>query len=215
MTETVQSLTVSLARHGESECSARRLFCGAGCDAQLTEAGRAQAESLAQRFGNGACDAVYASPLQRAVATATPLAARLGLSVRIDQDWREIDYGAWDGMTEAEARENATDTFERFRATPSVTNPPAGETLTDVADRATAAFARLCRRHVQGRIWIVSHKTTLRALLCRLLDIDLDQYRRRFAMPEGAVSIVRVSGEAGVQLIAHGITDDLLVSAEH
>ena len=44
---------------------------------------------------------------------------------------------------------------------------------------------------------------------------DLDRYRDRFAMPEGAVSILRVTGGRDVQLIAHGITDDLLVSAEH
>jgi len=105
---------VLLARHGRTADTERGVFSGrGGADPPLSPAGEADAGRLAAALrttgaagsplaGLAPVDAVVASPLVRAQATAKAVADRLGVDVRTDDDWAEMAFGAWEGLTHAE-----------------------------------------------------------------------------------------------------------------
>ncbi len=92
-----------LLRHGQTELSVERRYSGRGNPA-LTDLGRRQAEAAAQYVAQkGGVAAVITSPLQRAYDTAEAAAKALDLDVAVDADLIETDFGAWEGLTFAEA----------------------------------------------------------------------------------------------------------------
>ena len=87
--------------------------------------------------------------------------------------------------------------FERWRANPTI-GAPSGESPFDVADRALAAVDDLRARYDSGNVLIVSHKTVLRVLFCRLLNIDLRLYRDTIEWPTGAVTVLDIGPRGAV-----------------
>jgi probable phosphoglycerate mutase len=82
-------------------------------------------------------------------------------------------------------------------------SPPGGETAAEISARAMQAVAHIRAHHSDGKILVVSHKATIRVLLCALLGIDVDLFRARIAQPVGAVSAVTFK-KSGAMLEKHG-----------
>jgi len=177
---------IFLVRHAETDCSAAGRFCGE-VDAPLNERGRAMATHLARAYADVPAGAIVASPQRRARQTATPLAEAHGLALTLDPDWREIELGAWDTLTPAEARARDPDRFAAWLEDPVGTAPPGGESAAAVAERAVRGLERL-RAEVSGDAFVVAHKGTLRLLLCALLGIDLRAFRHRVGLRPASVS---------------------------
>jgi probable phosphoglycerate mutase len=95
---------VLLVRHGESTANARRVWQG-HADYPLSERGRLEAEAAARSVARAGVDAIWASPLQRAWATAERIAAATGHAIRVDDRLKEIDIGAASGLTHDEVVE--------------------------------------------------------------------------------------------------------------
>lgn len=158
-----------LLRHGQTEFSAQRRYSGRGNPA-LNDVGRRQAGAaaryLAQRGGIGA---VFSSPLQRAYDTAAMAAKALGLDVAVDDDLIETDFGAWDGLTFAEAAERDPELHTRWLRDSSAT-PPGGESFDDVLDRVLWVRERIVAAHQGSTVLVVSHVTPIKMLLRLALD---------------------------------------------
>jgi broad specificity phosphatase PhoE len=146
------STTILLARHGETEWNREGRFQG-HADPPLNEAGRRQAHKLAVQLAAVPFDAVYSSDLRRAHETAEILAESHGVPIVTEQGLREIDVGSWSGLTRAEIQ-------TRF---PGVEHHD-GETREAHLSRVLAAVERIAGAHPGGRILIVSHGGSLRAL---------------------------------------------------
>ncbi len=112
-------------RHGETAWNRERRLQGQ-LDIPLNETGRAQARALATALAGEPIDAVYASDLSRAMATAAPLAEVLGLQVRPDARLRERSYGTLQGKTYAEVAEYLPEDFARWQARVPDYAPPEG-----------------------------------------------------------------------------------------
>ena len=137
-----------LLRHGQTELSVQRRYSGRGNPA-LTELGRRQAEAAARYLAQrGGIAAVISSPLQRAYDTAAMAAKALGLDVTVDDDLIETDFGAWEGLTFAEAAERDPELHRRWLRDTSA-EPPGGESFDDVLDRVLPG-ARADRRRASG-----------------------------------------------------------------
>jgi broad specificity phosphatase PhoE len=152
--------TILVARHGETEWNREGRWQG-WADPPLNELGRAQARELAGRLRATPFDAVYASDLRRAHETAVILAASHDLPVGIDADLREIDVGAWSGLTRPEIAERFPDGKR-----------PDGETRDQHGVRVLAAVERIARAHPGERVLVVAHGGCVRALQ-RHLDDDV------------------------------------------
>ncbi|MCI0340747.1 MAG: histidine phosphatase family protein [Planctomycetales bacterium] len=176
------SLTLLLVRHARSDLNRQHRFTGRR-DPPLDEGGRAMAEALAADHGGEGWEAVWSSPLRRALETATPVARRAGLPVTTDPDLVELSLGEWEGLTPAEARARDPGTYAAWEADPARHAPPGGETAEAVAARALAAIGRLRAAHPAGRVLVVAHKATVRLVACSWLGIPLSRFRAAFELP--------------------------------
>jgi len=155
--------TTVLLRHGDTPLSREKRFSGVG-DARLNKTGAAQARAVARRLRTRGIGAVVSSPLRRALQTAEVAAAALDLPMLVDKDLRETDFGAWEGLTFAEALARWPDLVAAWLADPSVA-PPGGESFADTALRVQHARDRLLARRPGGTILVVSHVTPIKTLV--------------------------------------------------
>ena len=184
-------LRLHLLRHGQTAMSRENVFCGRGLDPALTAEGEAMAEAFADAYGDTDWRAVYASPLLRALQTAAPLATRRRLAVERRAGLAELDYGAWDGRSADDVDVTHHDEYVRWSADPAWNPPTRGETATALAHRMTAVVEELRGEHPDGDVLVVSHKASIRVLLCALLGVDVGRFRYRFGCPVGSVSVVQ------------------------
>lgn len=171
--------TVVLARHGETVWHAENRYAGHS-DIDLTERGLQQADALGQWAARTRPDAVYSSQLVRAVRTAEPAASALGQRVTADPRLREVNFGAGDGLTQAEMAQRMPESLASFLAHPARTPLPNGEAGVDAVARALPALDRIAADHANGTALVVMHSTLMRLILCELLGIDPDRYRSAF-----------------------------------
>jgi len=195
-------LNLYLLRHGETEFSRGDRFCG-DIDAPLTPAGLRMGERFADAYGDLAWRAIVTSTRRRTITTAEPLAARVSVRIRRDARLDEMFFGEWQGLTKREAAVRDPVRYGQWRQDPTI-GPPAGESPFAVSARAIAAVDDLRAQYASGNVLIVSHKTVLRLLLCRLLNIDLQRYRDG-EWPTGGVSLLEL---APCHAVARLVADD-------
>lgn len=155
-------LTLLLARHGETDLNTEDRWQGR-IDVPLNLAGLAQAQQLARDLPER-IDAIVASPMLRARQTAEPAAQRLGLPVAFDDDFRERDFGVFDGLTEAEAAQQFPALAARNAAYRWDDEPPGAEPTRAVVDRVARGLQRLREQHPDGTVLLVSHGFVVRCL---------------------------------------------------
>ena len=151
------------------------------------------ARDFATAYRDLAWEAVFCSPLKRAVATAQPLCEAVGLNPHLREGLKEIAYGHWEGKTPEEVNHEFHDEYVRWLADPGWNAPTGGERGVDVARRSSMVLDEIERTHPSGNVLIVSHKATGRIMLCSLLGIDVGRYRDRLSMPVAALSIVEMT----------------------
>jgi broad specificity phosphatase PhoE len=178
-----------LVRHMQTPCSAAGLYCG-NCQTSLTAAGHQMAQALARHLVSLPLQALYSSDLPRAQHSARPTAQLCGLPLHTLRGLRELDYGGWEGLTRAQVRAQGDAAYAAWERDPSHQAPPAGETTAAVAQRAQAAVAQVLQDHPDGEVCVISHKATIRLLLCRFLGMDINGYRSRLAQPLGGINVI-------------------------
>lgn len=186
------SLKLYFLRHGETTYSRTGGYCG-DLDAELTDNGLKMAEALAVAYKAMPWTAAYVSPMKRTIATAKPLCDAAGLEMQLRDGLKEIRYGEWEGKTQADVKERYPDVYLRWLAEPAWNAPPGGETSVQIASRASLVVTEIEQKYSSGNILVVSHKATIRIILCSLLGIDLGRYRDRIDTPAGSISVVKFS----------------------
>jgi alpha-ribazole phosphatase/probable phosphoglycerate mutase len=200
MIETATTL-VDLLRHGEPRGGAK--FRG-HTDDPLSETGWTQMRAAVQ--GDSPWQVVVSSPLLRCAEFAAELAASLDLPLEIEERFKEIGFGEWEGRTAEELMQSAPDCLDLFWRDPASYTPPGGEALEAFATRVTASWIDTLARHAGKQILLVAHGGVNRVILCHVLQIPL-QNMFRLQVPFAGRSRVRVLGdgaEALPQLVFHG-----------
>lgn len=181
-----------LVRHGFTEWNAQQRFCGHS-DIPLSAAGRAQAHWLAQRLQREEISSIYTSDLTRARETAEIIASSRAepLQVKISAAWREIDFGAWEGLTYAEIAEQFEDRLDFFSDLEH-SSPPGGEAMIHMVKRVQRALTTVAWADgvpLRGGAVIVSHGGPLRALLCSMLGMTLER-QWQLCLDPGSLSAI-------------------------
>ena len=184
------SLNLYLLRHGETTYSQTGGFCG-DLDPDLTDDGRLMAQAFADKYHSLNWNAVYVSPMKRTIATATPLCEAIGQEMQFREGLKEIRYGKWEGQTAAFVKATYPDDYLRWLAEPAWNPPTGGETAVQISSRASLVISEIEEKHREGNVLVVSHKATIRIILCTLLGIDLGRYRDRISTLAGSISVVR------------------------
>jgi len=190
-----------LLRHGQTPLSVQRRYSGRG-NPTLTELGRRQAEAAAGYLAErGGIAAVISSPLQRAYATAGAAADALGLDVTVDDDLIETDFGAWEGLTFAEAAERDPELHRRWLRDTS-TAPPGGESFDDALARVQRARARIIAGYPGATVLVVSHVTPIKMLLRLALDAGPGiLYRLHLDLASLSIAEFYSDGASSVRLV--------------
>ncbi len=179
-------LHVSFVRHGESVSNVEGRWQGQG-DSPLSRDGVRQAHALAERFRPDPFDLVVSSDLSRALETARAL----GEDVVLEPRFREVDVGAWEGLTYDEVHDEFRDEIVALGQGRLDVAIGGGESWLDVHERASAAFLELlerARREERRHVAVVCHGGVFRALFADVLGI-----RERHPSPLGRVSNTGVS----------------------
>ena len=166
-----------LIRHGETEWNRNGRYQG-WSDIELSDEGLEQAELLAKRFSFLPLDALYVSPVKRAMQTAEPLAKEKGLTYQVDEHFKEINFGEWEGHTIGELTEKYGKPYTDFFANPFLHSMPGEGSFQTVSKRAMAGYEEIMKKHKGERVAIVSHGGLLRVFLVELLGLDINMYRQ-------------------------------------
>ncbi len=213
------STLVLLVRHGATP-STGQVLPGRAPGLHLADAGREQAARLGERLAvwapakggrapaNGAkprVAAVYSSPLERTRETAAPLAAALGLRVRVARGLIECDFGEWTGVTLKQLMKRPEwMTVQRY---PSGFRFPSGESFVGMQARMVQAMADLRARHPGQTVIAVSHADPIKAVVADAVGSHLDLFQRIVISP---CSVTAISyGPGGPMVLAVNATGSL------
>lgn len=201
---------ILLVRHGINDYVKKGLLAGRTPGVHLNADGQAQAQSVAERLGGEKIAAVYSSPLERCQETATPLAERLGLELRLLEDVKETDCGAWTGQALEELRK--AETWRQVQINPSGFRFPDGESMLEIQARMVAALERLSREHKGETIAVFSHSDPIKLAIAFYVGMPLDLFQRLEVSPASVseldftplrVGLVRLNDCAHVSADTH------------
>ncbi len=162
-----------LIRHGETEFTSQRRYCGHE-DVPLNGDGIKQIECLRHRLDGVKIDTVYSSDLRRAMQTAGIIFK--GRRILKDESLREIDLGAFSGLTFTQAQRLYPKIYGTFLKNPQDVKMPKGESVRGFAKRVTIGFADICRKTKNKTVAIITHGGTIRILLLKISGSPLDKF---------------------------------------
>jgi len=201
---TEPATTLLLVRHGRTALTEnRRISGGRGPDPELSEAGRQDAEAIANELVRVGVEGPFAhldspvvvvcSPMKRTLQTAIAIGRALGAEVEVLEELREISFGDWDGLTHDEVVANYGDLFEKWQGSWELA-PPNGESLAEFDTRIRAAKAKLLEKHGGASVVVVAHVMPIRGFLRDALDAGTAGYWRPQISP-CSLTAIRLWGD--------------------
>ena len=177
-------------RHGESTYNAQGRIQG-HLNIPLSELGRRQAAALAEVCRGLQAEAIFCSPLQRARETAEPIAAALGLPVRVEPCFMEIKVGIFQGHSRDELDRVYPEQYARWRSGDPDYVVPGGESRRALMQRGREAFELIAQLDFR-RVIVVSHGAILAAAFKSLLEVPAQ--RHPFLLENASLSRLEIDG---------------------
>lgn len=182
-------VTVILVRHGETDWNQERRVQGSGSNRELTEAGKQQAESIGLRLKQERIQAIYSSPLRRALDTAQAIARHHQVEVQVEPTLNEIYAAELEGIPIEKIGSYLNELIARERGDESVSKLYGGELLAEVRERAWRTIQHLVDKHNEGTIVVVSHYFVILSIICSVLGLPLSGMGR-LKLDIGSISII-------------------------
>jgi broad specificity phosphatase PhoE len=166
-----------VVRHGTTTMNVENRYRGRA-DVPLDAQGYQDAVNAARALSHSGLAAVYCGPLRRTIATAQIIADEARIpDLRILHGLNNVDYGAWEGMTSAEAAMYDPEAFELYRTSPSRAACPMGERLSIAQQRMIDALELIGKRHAGETVVAVSHAVMIRLAVSRLTGVEGEEWR--------------------------------------
>ena len=193
-------LRIYLIRHGETEWNRQNRLQGHS-NINLSPEGYHQAITLADHPPFHHIDAIYSSDLSRAIETASIIAERFNLGVKLMPELRETNFGDWEGREISELIAESPQAFGKFFTDPERCHPPHGETFLECQARVMIGIREIIANHDNQNVVAVSHGAAIRLILGATLDMPIHKMWA-IAQFNMAVNVLRVDdGEFTVELI--------------
>jgi broad specificity phosphatase PhoE len=186
---------ILLVRHGETEWNRTWRFQGRS-DLPLNETGTRQAQALAVALREKSIQAIYSSPLIRALETARIIGAfHKETPILQEEDLIEMDLGGFDGMDARQWAKLHPDIRKIWMETPARVKMPGGEGLPQVQARAVRALKRITQAQAhRSTLLICSHNFVILTVLCYAMKIPLDRFRE-VKQETASLSILYMDGD--------------------
>ena len=180
---------IILVRHGRTNWNESRRVQGSSNETVLTPEGETQCRCLAERLQKEPVEAVYSSPLSRAIGTAKMIADGHNLPIIQEPAFREVECGAMEGAETKEIGSRLQLLLKGGSEGELLFKGCGGESLGELRDRAWNAVLQMVQRHPDATIVAVSHYFVIAAILCAVMNIPATQLGR-FRMGEATVSVI-------------------------
>ncbi len=171
----------------------------------LDELGKAQARGLVERLRGVRIDAIWSSPLQRAMETAAPLSVDRGLEIQQNPEFGEVNFGAWQGRTLAELGPDPV--FGRFHTYRSGTRAPGGELMLETQARMVRGLLNLAAGHPGQSVAVFSHADAIKCAIMHALGVPID-FHHRLEIEPASVTVCHFQTEE-IRVIRTNIKDDI------
>ncbi len=189
----MQETTIDLIRHGEPQGGAQ--YRGDGIDDPLSEKGWQQMwKSVGE---NAPWDVVASSPMIRCKAFAEQLGSLHDIDVTIENNFREVGFGSWEGLNKDQVRERNLQEYENFYQDPINNRPEGAEPILGFIERVTSAYDKLVSQHPGKHCLIVGHAGVLRAIISHALGAGPETLYR-IAVKNAAITRIQYSGGRGI-----------------
>lgn len=187
-----------LIRHGENDYTKTHKLAGRLSGVHLNEHGRKQAQALAEALKDVPIKAVYASPLERAMETATPIANALGLTIQREKGLLETHVGDWQGKSLK--RLYLHKHWKVVKRAPSRAQFPNGETFYECQNRIVSTLDAILSKHKpKDMIACVFHADPIKLAVAHYIGLPLDQFQR-LSCETGSLTALAI-GEMGANLL--------------
>lgn len=174
---------IDLIRHGEAEGG--RAYRGHAVDDPLSDRGWWQMSSAVEH--HFPWTQIISSPMLRCTAFAEELAGRHDLSVTIEDRFKEVGFGRWEGKSPDEIIELWPNEYEDFYKDPVNCRPEGAESLEGFYARVGEALTEVARAHQDEHVLIVAHAGVIRAALANALSAPAGSLYR-FNIPNAGIS---------------------------
>ncbi|MFN3476243.1 MAG: alpha-ribazole phosphatase [Candidatus Methylomirabilales bacterium] len=175
-----------LVRHGVTAWNKGDRFQGTR-DISLSPEGKEQAHLLAERLAQEELHAIYSSDLKRAWETAARIASGRGIPITPEPRLRELDFGAWEGLTYREVEGQYPEALRRWQENGWDEAPHGGESLRQLIERVDKALREIFHKYPGQTVLIVAHGGSLQVLLCLTLNL-IPKARWQFRLSPASVS---------------------------
>jgi probable phosphoglycerate mutase len=194
--------TFLLLRHASHDLLGR-VLAGRAPGVWLNDRGRAEAARLGEELARQPVHALYASPMERTQETARFLAERLGLELRLDDAFHEIDFREWTARSFDELA--PWPEWQLWNRARHAAQPPGGETMAGAQARFVRGLERLAKQHAGECVAIVSHGDVIKAALMHYLEIPLSLIMRLEVEPASVSCLVHGPEHVQVPFINRSI----------
>lgn len=161
--------SITLLRHGQVDGEAA-LY--GHTDVLLSDIGRINLQAALDKIHSKLpINAIISSPLSRCAEISSAFAEKLAIDYSLDAQFKEMHFGDWDGVA-FDNLGHVWHDLEAFFNSPHAVNPPAGETLTQFAQRIIKAWEQLLENNPHQHLVLVCHGGVIRVIIAHLLRID-------------------------------------------
>lgn len=178
-------MTLFLVRHGEIPSNVNKIYAGASNE-RLTARGELQAKAVAGKLTRYNIHALYSSPVKRALQTAEIIGKAVGKDVVIDDAFREIEMGHWEGRSEMEIEQKYPEAWALWNKEPAELKIMGRETLDDLLQRVLTGISRISHGKEGKGVVIVTHVAVIRVLLLWYSKKSLNLYKT-INVPNGEI----------------------------
>lgn len=187
-----------LIRHGENDYTKTNKLAGRLPKVHLNDKGQKQAQALAEALKNVPIKAIYSSPLERAMETATPIAEITVLTIQKEKGLLETNVGDWQGKSLKRLYLNKH--WKVVQHAPSRAQFPNGETFYECQNRIVRTIDDILSKHKpKDIVACVFHADPIKLAVAHYIGMPLDQFQR-LGCDTGSVSVLAV-GEMGAGLM--------------
>lgn len=194
-----------LIRHASNDFLKEGRLAGRTPGVHLNAQGQREAQDLARRTAHLPIEAVYSSPLERALDTAIEVANCHKLPIQIIDDLMETHAGEWTGKKLSEL--NTTDVWKAIQSAPIGVKLPGGESIDEVQKRMVAGIEEILKTHPDGVVAVISHADPLKSVIAHYLNWDLNQFQR-IAISPASVTVLSIRKD-GASLVRTNDTGPL------
>ena len=162
---------IKIIRHGQTAWNTGEIYRGR-TDIELDETGLKQAELLSDHLKNTPIEAIFSSPLKRALATAGAIARHHdNAQLETRQDIIDFNYGDWQKLTRSDVMGKYPEVYRKWVTSPHTVKIPGGESLDGVRSRVLNIVKEIIENY-RGSVLVVAHRVVNKVLICALLGLD-------------------------------------------